>query len=71
MVVLCYTVCLYVCLCFVLVEVVGLAKIRLYVRKYKQGSRIASVPVKHLVELSGFRKRRWSYVDGWLILEAF
>jgi hypothetical protein len=32
---------------------------------------IASVPVKRLVELSGYKKLRWSFVDGWLILESF
>ena len=46
-------------------------KIRLYVKTYKQGSRIASVPLKQLVKLSGFPKRRWEFKDGWLILEAF
>ena len=48
-----------------------LAKVWLFVRVRKQGCRIESVPLKRLVELSGFRKRRWSYEDGWLILEAF
>jgi hypothetical protein len=60
-----------------------MAKLRLYVRVRKQGSRIESVPLKHLVKLSGYRKTRWSYeaikvnskgepvADGWLILEAF
>jgi len=33
--------------------------------------RIESVPLKRLAELSGFRKRRWEFRDGWLILEAF
>jgi hypothetical protein len=46
-------------------------KIRLFVRVRKQGGRIESVPLKRLVELSGFRKRRWEFRDGWLILEAF
>jgi hypothetical protein len=63
--------CLYVCLSFVLVEVVGLGKMRLYVRSRKQGSYIASVPLKQLVKLSGFPKKRWEFKDGWLILEAF
>jgi hypothetical protein len=48
-----------------------LAKIRLVVKVRKQGSRIESIPLKQLVELSGYDKRHWSYVDGWLILEAF
>jgi len=48
-----------------------MAKIRLYVRSRKQGSYVASVPLKHLVELSGCDKKSWSYEDGWLILEAF
>ena len=45
-------------------------RLRLFVRSRKQGSRIESVPLKQLVELSGFRKRRWTFKDGWLILEA-
>jgi len=48
-----------------------LGKMRLYVRSRKQGSYIASVPLKGLVKLSGYRKRRWSFEDGWLVLEAF
>jgi len=50
-----------------------MAKIRLFVNSRKQGSYIASIPLKQLVKLSGYddRHRRWSYVDGWLILEAF
>jgi hypothetical protein len=50
---------------------VVLGKIRLSVRVRKQGCRIESVPLKRLVELSGYRKRRWDFEDGWLILEAF
>ena len=48
-----------------------LSKIRLFVRFRKQGGRIESVPLKRLIRLSGFRKRRWDFEDGWLILEAF
>ena len=48
-----------------------LGKVRLFVRVRKQGCRIESVPLRRLVELSGFRKRRWDFEDGWLILEAF
>jgi hypothetical protein len=48
-----------------------MAKLRLFVRSRKQGSRIESVPLKQLVKLSGFRRRRWTFKDGWLILEAF
>jgi hypothetical protein len=51
--------------------VIGLAKVRLFVRERKQGCYIASVPQKRLVRLSGFDKRRWSFEDGWLVLEAF
>jgi hypothetical protein len=47
------------------------AKIRLFVRSRKQGSYIASVPLKRLVKLSGYDKKRWEFKDGWLILEAF
>ena len=62
---------LYVCSSFVLVERVCLGKMRLYVCSRKQGSYIASVPLKGLVKLSGYRKRRWEFKDGWLVLEAF
>jgi hypothetical protein len=48
-----------------------MAKIRLFVRVRKQGSRIESVPLKRLIKLSGYDKTRWSFEDGWLILEAF
>ena len=48
-----------------------MAKLRLFVRSRKQGSRIESVPLKQLIKLSGLRKRRWTFKDGWLILEAF
>jgi hypothetical protein len=51
--------------------VVGLAKLRLYIRGRKQGFYIASVPMKELVKLSGYDKRKWSFEDGWLILEGF
>jgi hypothetical protein len=43
----------------------------LFVHVREQGSRIESVPLKRLVALSGFRKRRWDFEDGWLVLEAF
>jgi len=50
----------------------SLGKIRLFVRfrKSNGGYHIASVPLKRLVELSRFRKRRWDFEDGWLILEG-
>ena len=48
-----------------------LGKVRLFVRVREQGCRIESVPLKRLIELSGYHKLRWSFVDGWLILEAF
>jgi len=48
-----------------------MGKIRLFLKVRKQGCRIDSVPLKQLVELSGFRKRCWSFKDGWLILEAY
>ena len=48
-----------------------MGKLRLFVRCRKQGAYIASVPVKRLIELSGYRKRPWRFEDGWLILEAF
>ena len=46
-------------------------KISLYIRTRKQGSYIASVPLKKLTKLSEFRKKRWTFKDGWLILEGF
>lgn len=61
-------------LCFMLGNVrtaIALAKVRLFVRCRAQGCYIASVPLKRLVELSGYDKTRWSFKDGWLILEAF
>lgn len=48
-----------------------LGKVRLFVCVREQGCRIESVPLHRLVELSRFRKRRWSLEDGWLVLEAF
>jgi len=48
-----------------------LGKVRLFVRVREQGCRIESVPLRRLVELSGYDKRRWVFEDGWLILEAF
>jgi hypothetical protein len=48
-----------------------LGKMRLFVRVRAQGSRIESVPLKRLLELSNFRKKRWEFRDGWLVLEAF
>lgn len=50
---------------------VEVAKIRLFVCVRVQGARVDSVPLRRLVLLSSFRKRRWSFEDGWLVLEAF
>jgi len=47
------------------------AKIHLYIKPYKGGAKVDSVPVKQLIKLSAYRKRRWEFKDGWLILEAF
>jgi hypothetical protein len=56
----------------VFVEVVALAKIRLFIKVRERGrARVESVPVKRLVKLSGYRKKHWSFEDGWLILEAY
>jgi len=54
-----------------LYPVMSMAKLRLFIRVRKQGSRIESVPLKRLIELSKSRKKRWEFKDGWLILEAF
>ena len=50
-----------------------LAKLYLPVklRKSNGGYYIASVPLRRLVRLSRYDKLRWSFKDGWLILEAF
>ena len=48
-----------------------LVKVRLFIRSRKQGSYVASVPLKRLVKMSGCRRRFWEFKDGWLILEAF
>ena len=52
-------------------SVFEVAKIRLFIRGRTQGSYIASVPLKRLLKLANFRKKRWEFRDGWLILEAF
>jgi len=44
--------------------------LRLFVKVRSQGSRIESVPLKRLVELSECGFRNWRFEDGWLILEA-
>jgi len=47
-------------------------KVRLFVCvRGRSGARIESVPLKRLARLSGYRKKRWEFEDGWLILEAF
>ena len=51
-------------------DVLKLAKIRLFIRSRKQGSYIASIPLKKLVKLSKFPRKRWDFKDGWLILKA-
>lgn len=48
-----------------------MGKVRLFVVVRGHGCRVESVPLKRLVLLSGYRKRRWSFEDGWLVLEAF
>jgi hypothetical protein len=49
------------------------ARIRLRVQVREQGARIESVPLKELIRLSvcESRRRRWTYEDGWLVLEGF
>jgi hypothetical protein len=48
-----------------------MVKLRLFVRCRKQGCYIVSVRVKRFIELSGYRRARWRFEDGWLILEGF
>jgi hypothetical protein len=55
----------------VALEVLSLGKVRLFVRVHSQGCRIDSIPLKRLLELSRYRKKRWCFEDGWLVLEAF
>jgi hypothetical protein len=45
-------------------------RLRLFVKVRSQGSRVESVPLKRLAELSEFGFRNWRFEDGWLILEA-
>ena len=70
-VILPYTVCLYCSVGYYRVLIGMGKKISLYIRTRKQGSRIDSIPLKKLIKLSKFRKKRWEFKDGWLILEAF
>jgi len=69
-VILVYTVCFYSSVGYYMV-LIGMGKISLYIRTRKQGSRIDSIPLRKLVKLSTFRKKRWTFKDGWLILEAY
>ena len=54
-----------------LYPVISMAKLRLFIKVRKQGARIESVPLKRLIKLSTYQKKRWEFKDGWLILEAF
>ena len=69
--ILCYTMCFIYLVCiYVILRWFKLAKIRLFIRSRKQGSYIASVPLKRLDKLSRRGKRIWYFEDGWLILET-
>ena len=48
-----------------------LGKVRLLLVVRGHGCRVESVPLKRLVRLANYRKRRWSFEDGWLVLEGF
>ena len=49
-----------------------LTRIRLFIHvRSDSRCRIDSVPLKLLVKLSAYKKRRWEFKDGWLILEGF
>lgn len=50
-----------------------LIRLSVKTRKDNKGSFIASVPLKKLDKFSKApeKSRRWSFEDGWLILEAF
>jgi hypothetical protein len=45
-------------------------KIRLKVT-VRKGARIESIPLKQLEKATNYKKKRWEFKDGWLILEAF
>lgn len=68
-----FTYGLNICLVFYCLRWFEVVNIRLFIRtrKDKHGSYIASVPLAQLVKLSGCPKKRWSFEDGWLVLEAF
>jgi hypothetical protein len=67
-----YTMCLYNSVGYYRL-LIRMGKISLFIRKRAQGQGcyIASVPLKKLVKLSESRKKRWTFKDGWLILEAY
>jgi hypothetical protein len=44
-------------------------KIRLKVT-VRKGARIESIPLRKLEKASGYKKKRWEFKDGWLILES-
>lgn len=49
-----------------------MVKLRLFVRfRGVHGAYVSSVPVRELIRLSRYCKRRWSFEDGVLVLEAF
>jgi hypothetical protein len=49
-----------------------MVKLRLFVRvRDGHGAYISSVPLCVLSRLAVYSKRRWSFVDGVLVLEAF
>lgn len=48
-----------------------MGKVRLFVIVRVQGARVESVPLRRLLKLANFRKKRWGFKDGWLVLEAF
>lgn len=39
-------------------------------RRGKHGASIGSVPLKRLLKLSRYGKKRWHFEDDWVILEA-
>jgi hypothetical protein len=47
-------------------------KVRLKIRnRGKRGYDVSSVPFKRLEKANKYKKKRWEFRDGWLILDAF
>ena len=45
-------------------------KVRLKVT-VRKGARIESVPLKQLEKANNYKKKKWEFKEGWLILDAY